>query len=275
MIVLAALDGDFLNFLVAGVFGMLVLSLGLIFFFIIYQRRLFEQQRMRIAEEKAHQQALLSAAVEVQESERRRIARDLHDDIGSLLSATRLYLRQLSPEAKPEQTIAIKEESLSILDEMIQNTRRITHDLLPTELEKFGFLAAAEDLCERVDRSGGIKVNFCCSSDRRLPQRQEVAMFRVLQELVNNTLKHAEANHVAVNTAWLQDRFHFRYEDDGKGFDIPPGGYSGLGLKNIESRVSLVGGTLAFETAPAAGLTVDIHLPITYEFPNQAPQKND
>ncbi|MEL7161154.1 MAG: sensor histidine kinase [Bacteroidota bacterium] len=263
MLPLAQISGEYLNLLLAGVFGMVMLSIALVLFFVVYQRRLYAQERLRQREEKAHQQQLLAAAVEVQETERRRIARDLHDDIGSLLSATRLYLRQLAPDNPPERLTAIKEESLVILDEMIQNTRRITHDLLPSELEKFGFSAAAEDLCERVDRSGGISVRYQDDSrnERRLHQRQEVALFRVLQELVNNTLKHAEADHVEVLTEWQGETFHFRYQDDGKGFAIPAGGYSGLGLKNIESRVSLIGGKLDFVTAPGKGLRVDIQLP--------------
>jgi signal transduction histidine kinase len=118
----------------------------------MYQRRILEEERKRVEKEKAHQMALLSAAVDVQETERRRIASDLHDDIGSLLSATRLYLQQLCIDASAEKTESIKKESLNILDEMIQNTRRITHDLLPPVLEKFGFQAAAEDLCERIEK---------------------------------------------------------------------------------------------------------------------------
>lgn len=253
--------------LLGGIVGMLLLSIALIVFFIVYQRRIFEQERLRQEEDQLHQKQLLEAAVEVQESERRRIARDLHDDIGSLLSATRLYLRQLSPQTAVEQLTSIKDETLNMVDEMIQNTRRITHDLLPSELEKFGFIAAAEDLCERVDRSGGIRVSFCCPSERRLPSRQEVALYRVLQELVNNTLKHAEAARIDVNTEWRPDFFRLGYQDDGKGFEIPAGGYSGLGLKNIESRVSLIGGSLQFDTAPGKGLQVQIHIPFQNELP--------
>ncbi len=244
-----------------GVGGMLLLSVALIVFFVVYQRRLLEQQRLLQEEERKHQKQLLAAAVEIQETERRRIASDLHDDIGSLLSATRLYLRQLSPEATPEKTLSIKSESLSILDEMIQNTRRITHDLLPPVLEKFGFQAAAEDLCDRVRNSGGIGVRFSASTEERLAPKREIALYRVLQELVNNTLKHAEAKNISVDLAWSRDNFSFNYQDDGKGFDLSGQQAGGLGLRNIESRVSLIDGSLISNTAPGKGLAVNITLP--------------
>lgn len=261
MIFLANLSGDYLNLFLAGVFGMLLLSIALVVFFVIYQRRIFAQERVREEKDKAHQKELLTAAVEVQETERRRIAGDLHDDIGSLLSATRLYLRQLNPEANKEKTVEIRDQALAILDEMIQNTRRITHDLMPPALEKFGFQAAAEDMCERIDRSGGIKVNFRSDSDGRLEPRQEVALYRVLQELMNNTLKHAMAKTIDVTIDRRQDTFNFTYRDDGKGFDTALVKSQGLGLRNIESRVSLIGGHLQSVTSPGNGLSVAVTLP--------------
>ncbi len=255
------INSDSVNILLAGIVGMLLLSVALVVFFIVYQRRIFEQQRIRLAEEQAHQKQLLTAAVEVQETERRRIARDLHDDIGSLLSATRLYLRQLKPDSSPEKSASIQTESLNILDEIIQNTRRITHDLLPPVLEKFGYQAAAEDLCERVGKSGGMKVVFSGGSNqRRLEGKQEIALYRVLQELVNNTLKHAKASEIEVMNSWQGDTFKFRYRDDGKGFDPLSVKSGGLGLRNIESRTTLVGGHLDWMSAPGRGLEVNISL---------------
>lgn len=261
MIFLANLNGEYLTLFLAGIFGMVLLSIALVVFFVIYQRRIFAKEREQQANEKAYQKQLLVAAVEVQETERRRIAGDLHDDIGSLLSATRLYLRQLCPEATAERTVEIKDQALSILDEMIQNTRRITHDLMPPALEKFGFQAAAEDMCERINRSGGITVNFRAESEVRLEPRKEVALYRVLQELINNTLKHAKAKTIDVVIEWKQDNFSFTYSDDGKGFDATVVKSAGLGLRNIESRISLIGGHLESTTSPGNGLTVAVTLP--------------
>jgi len=258
---LADLNGDYLTLFLAGIFGMVLLSIALVVFFVVYQRRLMEQEKQRREEEKKHQMALLSAAVEVQETERRRIASDLHDDIGSLLSATRLYLQQLSTDAPVEKTESIKTESLNILDEMIQNTRRITHDLLPPVLEKFGFQAAAEDLCERINKSGSIRVVFSSNIEERLAPKREIALYRVLQELINNTLKHAGAKNIDVTVNWARNLFSFVYQDDGKGFVQADKVAKGLGLRNIESRISLINGSLKSISKPGEGIRVDITLP--------------
>jgi|AntRauTorckE5430_2_1112549.scaffolds.fasta_scaffold02401_4 signal transduction histidine kinase len=262
MTFLANLDGSHLSLFLVGIFGMLGLSIALVAFIVIYQRRIFAQERLRQDEEKAHQKQLLTAAVDVQESERRRIASDLHDDIGSLLSATRLYLRQLNPAATAERIDGIRNQSLTILDEMIQNTRRITHDLLPPTLAKFGFHAAAEDLCERIDHSGAIKVYFTTNTEDRFDPKGEIALYRVLQELLNNTIKHAGAKTVRIEMDGGREALHLFYQDDGKGFDLATTKSKGLGLRNIESRVTLVGGSIRSDSAPGAGLKVTIVLPL-------------
>lgn len=262
MIFLNNLSGTYLNLFLAGIFGMLLLSISLVIFFVVYQRRIFAQERLRQAEEQAHQKALLVAAVEVQETERRRIASDLHDDIGSLLSATRLYLRQLDATSPSERIDSIRNQSLSILDEMIQNTRRITHDLLPPALEKFGFQAAAEDLCERIDLSGAIKVYFSTNTEDRIGPKQEIALYRVLQELLNNTIKHAEAKTVRVEVDGNRETFNVFYQDDGKGFDLATTKSKGLGLRNIESRITLLNGTVGSQSSLGAGLNVTVSLPV-------------
>lgn len=262
MCLFASLSGEYLNLFLGGVFGMLLLSILLVVFFVVYQRRLFAQERLREEKEKEHQKALLTAAVEVQEMERRRIARDLHDEIGSLLSATRLYIGQFSPDVGAEKLENIKKESLSIVDDMIQNTRRITHDLLPPTLEKFGFQAATEDLCGRINKSGGMKVEFQSTTELRPTPKAEVALYRVLQELLNNTMKHARASKATVELYTEENTFNFIYKDDGKGFDLSKMKSKGLGLLNMESRIALTNGAISFETNPGEGFKVNVALPV-------------
>lgn len=252
--------------LLIGIIAMLLLAVALVVFFVVYQKRLISQQMINQHDREAHQRELLTAAVEVQENERRRIASDLHDDIGSLLSAARLYLRQFDPQASPAENELIKEESLEIISKIIQNTRRITHDLLPAELEKFGLFATAEDLCNCISRSGQLTVHLAVSKPFRFESNKEVALYRVLQELINNTIKHAEASNIEVEYYWKQSSLFFRYLDNGSGFDLGAAlkrGGAGLGLRNIESRISIIGGTLHYESAPGKGLAVSIEVPVT------------
>ncbi len=255
--------------LVGGILGMLLLATAMILFVINYQRKMYQQNELRREADRMHQRALLEASVEVQESERRRIASDLHDDIGSLLSAARLYLRQIEPGETGSRNDNIKTESLDILDQMITNTRRITHDLMPAELERFGFFAAAEELAQRVTNSGGALMTFRYSNGRRLPSSTEVALYRVLQELVNNTLKHAEAAKIRLTGEWSGNRLLISYEDDGKGFTVVKGGKrgDGLGLLNLESRITLVGGELHIASSPNRGMSarIDVPAPVTLE----------
>jgi len=240
---------------------MILLSVSLVVFFVVYQRRINAQEQLRREQERAHQKELLTAAVAIQEAERRRIASDLHDGIGSLLSATRLYLRQLKPNVVGAKAEEIKHASLNILDEVIQNTRRITHDLLPPVLEKFGFHAAAEDLCEKIDGSGGVIIDYNFKNEKRLTGVQEVALYRIVQELINNTLKHAGAKKITINGGWQQGLYHLQYTDDGKGFTFKENEAVGLGLRNIESRITVLNGELKWKTSPGEGISVNICLP--------------
>ncbi len=261
MIFLAEITSRSVTFLLFGVLVMILLSVSLVVFFVVYQRRIYAQEQLRQEQARIHQKELLAAAVATQESERRRIASDLHDGIGSLLSATRLYLRQLSPDLAGPKASAIKASSLEILDEVIQNTRRITHDLLPPVLEKFGFQAAAEDLAEKVQGSSGVEIGCDLSQDKRLNNSQEVALYRILQELLNNTLKHAQAREIVISDAWQQNGYYFTYSDNGTGFVLNENEAVGLGLRNIESRVTVLNGELKWTTSPGAGLEVNIYLP--------------
>lgn len=272
MTFLARLSGEYASLLLLGVGLIVLLSVGVIAFFVVYQRRLFAEERARTLAEQAHQRELLAASVSVQESERARIARNLHDEIGSLLTAARLYLRQLPTEA-PGKTPAIREQSLAIVDDMIHNTRRITHDLLPPTLEKFGFQAAAEDLCVRIDRTDSLRVTLVDNStDRRLRPAAELALYRILQELLNNTLKYAAARTVSLKLDRSPTAFTFLYTDDGRGFDPALADGKGLGLRNIEGRVSVVGGRLERITSPGNGLRVTITLPLPdNDLPTHAP----
>ncbi|PHI19094.1 hypothetical protein CEQ90_14350 [Lewinellaceae bacterium SD302] len=266
-----------LTLLLSGVVGMLVLAVSLVIFFIVYQRRIQEQQRLRQEEEKKHQKELLKAAIDVQEEERSRIAADLHDEIGSKLSAVRLFIGQLTLDEQRKENVELRNDSLDILGNILNSARRITHDLFPPELQKFGLFAAAEDLCERIDRGGKISVTSKVAvlengaesgplelpASVRVPKKTELALYRVLQEMINNTIKHANAQNILVAFHRRDNQLLFTYQDDGTGIetkDLKPG----LGLKNIETRVTLVGGKFEFISAPGQGLKLNVSVPISH-----------
>ena len=202
---------------------MLLLAIAIVIFFVIYQKRLMTQQEKLLRLEFEYQKDLVNSSIQTQEVERKRIAADLHDSIGSQLSATKLYLRQLlrNPEKSEEYQQQVKREAMELLEETILNVRQITHDLLPLSLERFGLVAALEDLVDRYNELGEGEVQFDCREERRFEVEKEVAFYRIIQELFNNTLKHARAQRIELSLQFRDSQVHLQYQDDGVGFDFP------------------------------------------------------
>ncbi|MEM9921822.1 MAG: histidine kinase, partial [Bacteroidota bacterium] len=142
-----------------GIIGMLVLAVAVVLFFVFYQRRLLAQQDEMRQMELDYQKESLANILQGQEAERRRVAQELHDGIGALLSAAKLYVNRLDPQKPPKDIVFIRSETGNILDETIDNIRSITRDLMPTNLERFGLLAAVEDLCKRINDTGELNMS--------------------------------------------------------------------------------------------------------------------
>jgi signal transduction histidine kinase len=247
-----------------GVIGMLLLAVAVIFFFVVYQRRLFAQQEKMRDMETAYQKDLLESSILAQEVERKRVATDLHDGVGSLLSAVRLYVLQLSPQSSPDDYEELLQETKSIVDTAITQTRLISHNLLPTSLERFGVIQAMEDHCNRIAKVNEMEVKFSSDREYKFSEQQDLALYRILQELINNTLKHAAASQIEVAfTALLEGQIRFQYSDDGQGMNRQEvAAFStGLGLKSIESRVNLLRGKMKMESAKGDGFRFEVLFP--------------
>jgi signal transduction histidine kinase len=250
--------------LFAGTLVMFLLCTAIIVFFVIYQKRMLKQQ-IRVQEMKsAHQLDLLHSNIQTLENEHKRFASDLHDEIGGALSILRMKISMLMQNADDAQLIRKSgEESKTLIDNTINSVRRISHDLLPSGLETFGLIAALDDLCNSVRNSSAITVDFHAEDrEMRLNTGTELAIYRIVHELLNNTIKHAGASETKLHLNRLHDDLKLLYQDNGKGMDlknIPAG--RGLGLKNIESRVSMVKGIVSCESSPGAGMRVEITIP--------------
>jgi two-component system, NarL family, sensor kinase len=252
-----------LQFLLSGMLVMFLLAGGVILFFLIYQRRLHKQQ-MQISEmESAHKLDLLHSNIESVELERKRIAADLHDEVGSMLSTLRLMIGRVATGSN-ERTRKIVEESTEMIDQGIATVRRLSHHIMPPGLEMFGLVDSIEVLCEKISDSGKIDASLSPTNTiQRFAPKIELGLYRIAQELTNNTIKHAGASHITFTLDIQTDQIIMTYSDDGKGMD--PGllkNGRGLGLKNIESRVSFLGGNLEWITAPEKGLKTIIILPL-------------
>lgn len=241
------------NVLIFGTLGMFVMAITLVSVVVFHQRRVikFNKQLQKLEEEK--QQMLLKASINFQEEERQRIAADLHDDAGPLLATARLYLN----ENLIHQETAVQLQSIfsakQIIDDSIQLIRNISHSLMPPTLKNFGLESAMKDLFEKINGSGVINASARFHDNReRLKEEQELLVFRVLQELVTNIIKHSCAGFIHL-TQNVQGNFsYFRIHHDGKGilqeeFEKLSYDSGGLGLKNIESRIKVLKGSISFD----------------------------
>ena len=238
-----------LEVLLIAMLGMFVLAIAFVIFFVAYQRKLAKQQQEQRDREALYQQDLLRAIVESQEKERDRMAKDLHDDIGAMLTTIKLYAEQLDMAEGEEELARLKDKTTGLIDETIGSVRRISYDLHPLILKNFGLQEATEALARRINAADGprCETDFCKPMPN-LDYPSELAIFRIIQELLSNSLKYADAHTIHIHFLTYQDQLAIHYTDDGKGYDpAVPDLKRGLGLRNIESRASLIGGRVSYD----------------------------
>src|SRR6188472_4397551 len=200
-----------------GTIGMLVLTIGLVVFIIMHQRRVqrFQQKLQQL--EIDQQKMMLNASIKMQEEERQRLAADLHDDAGPLLATARLYLNEnLVNQDKVHQLQSIY-QARQIIDDTIQLIRNISHSLMPPTLKNFGLESAVNDTFQKISGSGNLNASSRFHDHKeRLPSDNELIVFRVVQELINNILKHSNASFIHLTQNTNANKFYIRMHHDGK-----------------------------------------------------------
>jgi signal transduction histidine kinase len=222
-----------------------------------------EQLKTQQVREMQKQQQLLAmqSVLKGQEEERSRLAKDLHDGVGGLLSGVKLSLSTMKGNViLSEKNAQMLNNVVVQLDQSMNELRRVSHNMMPESLIKFGLAESLLIYCDSLNETGLIKVQLqTYGMEERMEQNTEIVLYRIIQELLNNVVKHAEAKNVLVQLVRKNNRFNLTVEDDGKGFDLNSiAKNGGAGLNNIRARAEYLGATVDIQSAPAEGTSVNI-----------------
>lgn len=213
------------------------------------------------------QRGLFEAIQQTQETERKRLAKALHNGPGQLLFATKLRLDQLHAPATTEPALAAaRREADHLLAQAIRQTRVLSHELVPMMLEAFGLRAALQDICQKL---GSPALRFHCAVhlDEKvapLPPALQLALYRMAQEMGQNVVKHAQdTSEASLELETMPGFVMLRVHDNGPGFKAEDDGSPGLGLRSIRDRVALLGGTMELGTLMPSGAYVRLRIPLS------------
>lgn len=248
-----------------GVLLLLILVASFLLFYIRNQSVVWKQKRQLQETQIAQQKELLNAVIDSQEIERKRIGQDLHDEIGGTLSAIKLMLNSLRNQLSENQE-EVMTEAKQLIDKMIVDVRHISHDLSPPGLAVFGLFATIEAFATLINNTGEIKISIIQKEEieeLHLPEKIALALFRVLTQLIDNTIKHAKATEITIFFK-KEVNLEIIYQDNGKGFDLETlEKRTGIGMQNIQSRLQMVNARYQISTSAGKGFTLIISCPIS------------
>ncbi len=237
----------------------LLMGLVLVLFFYFSRKKIVQKEIENKNLEIQYQKDQLYAIIVTQEEERKRIAQDLHDDISSKLNIVSLNSHLLTaPNLTEAETLEITGNIIALTTKALENSRKIAHNLLPPVFEKFGLNAGVEELCEEFESSKAIKTYYKNEIDfDEKDIDRHLHIFRVLQELMNNSLRHGKATEIWIAFKNINGINTCNYEDNGVGFDSKSiENQKGLGMKNIDSRISFLNGTIKINSEVGKGIAV-------------------
>jgi len=231
-----------------------VLGIILVYFVI----NIIRQQRKNLI----FQKEKIQAEITTLENERRRIASDLHDDLGPLLSAVKLQINSVEvPDIEDKELI---ERSGLYIDNILARIREISNNLMPQALARKGLVIALQEFIDNLTLGHPFDIQFVSTGDIALKDDKEIHLYRIILEIIHNALKHSQASNLNVLLRSENNRLRVDIADNGSGFEyhtINKTG-AGLGLKNIESRVEMLRGELYVETQPGEGTKYRIEIPL-------------
>ncbi len=254
------------NYLIIGIAILVLLAALLAWLF--YNRTKLKQEAKLQAAVLTQQQMATTAVLQAEENERQRIAKDLHDGVGQMMSAAKMNLSVFENEIKfkdPEQKISF-ERIISLVDESCKEVRTVSHQMMPNMLLKKGLAKAVADFLDKIDQKV-LKIKLHTEGlHERIEENIEIVLYRILQESVNNVIKHSGATALDISLIKDAEGISATIEDNGKGFNSRAiNEQAGIGLKNMKARVEYLKGTIDFDSSPGNGTLVAIHIPSNKE----------
>jgi len=250
-----------------GVLLLLILVASFLLFYIRNQSVVWKQKRQLQETQITQQKELLNAVIDSQEVERKRIGQDLHDEIGGTLSAIKLMLNSLRNQLSEDQE-EVMTEAKQLIDKMITDVRHISHDLSPPGLAVFGLFATIEAFVTLINNTGEIKISIVQYEgieELPLSEKTALALFRVLTQLIDNTIKHAQATEITISFK-KNTHLEIAYQDNGKGFDLETlEKRTGIGMQNIQSRLQMINASYKMHTSAGKGFRLEIACPFAAE----------
>ena len=245
-------------------FAILALALTIILLFFVSRKKIVNEKLEAQELKLKHKSDLIRYNIETQEKERHRIAQDLHDDIGSQLNLISLGLHRINKigsKIEKEETDSI----LTLTEGVIDRVRSLSHELLPPILEKFGLISALQEVEFNYNKTNSIELDFKTNIDNEGPlldRHDQLHLYRICQELIQNSLKHGKAKVVRISLLNQDGNVHLSIADNGVGFDVDElKSGKGMGIMNIENRVEMLGGIMTIASQLHEGSTFDIYLP--------------
>ncbi|MEM6806512.1 MAG: sensor histidine kinase, partial [Bacteroidota bacterium] len=212
--------------------------------------------------EKAREADTLRAIIYGEEQERKRLARELHDGLGSQLATVKMLVGAIQNDLPEVKDSELHQKAETMLDDACKEIREISHNLMPGTISRYGLEQAVSDMCINLEQSQQLQVSCMLHIDKEIDENMQVAVYRIIQELLRNVVKHAEAQEVIVQLQTEDNQIELTLEDDGKGFEPSLQAGDGIGLKNIRSRVEVLKGNIDIDSKSGSGTSVYINIPL-------------
>lgn len=225
-----------------------------------------EQQEKKLEELlKEQERKAITSMISGQEEERERIAKDLHDRLGSMLSVVKIHYKSVEEDLEKikKETKSQYEKANELLDEACEAVRKIAHNMLSGTLTKFGLIPALRELKQKIEETKMLQIELLAHGlDNRLDNTTEIQLYRIIQELLNNILKHAKATEVTIQLLRRETDLNIMVFDNGIGFDKNINQSEGMGLKSIHARVAEMNGHVLIDSGSGSGTTITIEIPM-------------